>query len=201
MTEYQLIKKALSSFLVDSTGSLARILCTAAKTGQISFEEIEKLIEPEDDIEEVLLLGYDYRILIPARSFKSMEWTDRVLMAMRGEIYQMPNVIQNLVGEAGHTGKWEPKKAVVAVFKQMEEPEWAQMPKLVEMLTEQARGRKITATQIKQACKTLGLGDRVDSLIAELKGSGIMSPTLGYLPEAAQKRSPTYELNASIFSG
>jgi hypothetical protein len=73
MDEQKQIEKALSSFLEDYARSLARILGHAVKKGRISYEEIEKLIDPEDDIEEVLPLEHDWRILLPPRTSKSME--------------------------------------------------------------------------------------------------------------------------------
>ena len=128
-----------------------------------------------------------------------MEWGDRVLMPMPGEIYELPNVIKHLVMEAIRSGTWEPGKAVAAISREIGEPAWARMPRLVEMLGEYAEGRNVTAIQIKQASKALDLEDRVDSLIADLKACGILSPALGYLPEASKKRTPVYELNPSLF--
>ena len=199
MNEQEHIAKALSSFLQDYTGSLARILGAAAVTGRISCEEIEKLLTPGEDLEEVLLLGYDWRILLPVRSSKSMEWGDRVLLPVPGEDYELPNVVKYLVREAAREGTWEPGKAVAAVARDMGEPAWDQIPRLVEILGKKAEGNHVTAIQIKQACNAVHLGERVDSLIADLKACGILSPSLGYLPEAARKRSPVYELNPCLF--
>ncbi|RLB15062.1 MAG: hypothetical protein DRN37_07630 [Thermoplasmata archaeon] len=199
MNEQEHIAKALSSFLQDYTGSLARILGAAAVTGRISCEEVEKLLTPGEDLEEVLLLGYDWRILLPVRSSKSMEWGDRVFLPMPGEEYEFPNVVKYLVREAAREGTWEPGKAVAAVARDMGEPAWDQIPRLVEILGKKAEGNHVTAIQIKQACNAVHLGERVDSLIADLKACGILSPSLGYLPEAARKRSPVYELNPCLF--
>jgi len=199
MNQQKQIERALKSFLQEYTGSLARILHAAVEKGRISYEEIEKLIAPGEDIEEVLLLGYDWRILLPVRSSKSMEWGDRVFIPMPGEIYELPNVVRYLVWEAAGSGIWEPEKAVAAVAREMGEPAWAQVPRLVEILGEAAEGRRVTAIQIRRASNALQLGDRVDSLIADLKACGILSPALGYLPEAARKRAPVYELNPCLF--
>ncbi len=201
MNDQKKIERALSSFLHDYVRSLAQILATAVKKGRISYEEIEKLIEPGDDIEEVLLLGYDWRILVPVRSFKSMQWGDRVLMPMPGEIYELPNVVRYLVRGAITSGTWEPWKAEAAIAREIGESAWDRIPRIVEMLGECAEGRNVTAIQIKEACKAFELEHRVDSLIADLKASGIISPTLGYLPEAAKKMTPVYELNPSLLSG
>jgi len=82
---------------------------------------------------------------------------------------------------------------------EMGEPAWEQMPKLVERLGQQARDCRITVVQIKEVCAELGMGDRVDALIAELKGSGVMSPKLGSLAEGHRAGTPIYELNPSLF--
>jgi len=199
MNEQKQIERALNSFLQDYTGCLSRILSAAVEKGRISYAEIEKLIAPGEDIEEVLLLGYDWRILLPVRSSKSMEWGDRVFLPMPGEEYELPNVIKYLVRQAAKSGRWEPWKAMEAVAREMGEPAWARVPRLVETLGAGAEGRHVTAIQIKQACRTLQLEKRLDSLIADLKACGILSPSLGYLPEAAQRRAPVYELNPCLF--
>jgi len=72
------------------------------------------------------------------------------------------------------------------------------MPKLVGRLEEQARDYRVTASQIKKICSDLGLGDRVDMLIAELKGSGVMSPKLSSIAEVSREGTPIYELNPSL---
>ncbi|HIH96209.1 MAG TPA: hypothetical protein HA348_01745 [Thermoplasmata archaeon] len=73
------------------------------------------------------------------------------------------------------------------------------MPKLVQKLGEESKDCKVNAIQIKKICRELDLEDKVDSLIAELKGSGVMSPKLGSLIEVMKEGSPVYELNPSLF--
>ena len=201
MAEYALVKKALKGFLPDCTDSLARILAVALKTGQISYEEIEDLIGAEDEVEEVLLMGYSWRLLLPRRSLKTMEWEDRLLIPMPGEIYEIPSVIRELVREASRSGRWEPHRAIAALFKQIEGLEGDRMPDLVELLAQYAKGAHVTAIQIKRACRALDMEDKVDSIIAYLKAGGIVSPALGYLPKAGQRRTPVYELNPSVLPG
>jgi len=73
------------------------------------------------------------------------------------------------------------------------------MPKLIEGLEEQAENHRIAATKIKKIFSESGLGERVDTLIAELKAAGVMSPKLGSLAEVTRAGSPLYELNPSLF--
>lgn len=111
----------------------------------------------------------------------------------------MPNIVRYLAEDVSKTGRWEAGHALAELFRDMGEPNWEQIPELVERLEKQAKDYRITASQIKTACNELGLGDRVDALIAGLKGSGVMSPKLSSLAEVARAGSPLYELNPSLF--
>jgi len=192
------LEKALSKLLKhgELTGHLASVLVKASKRGSISYREVDKIVN--DNAEDVLLLGNEWRLLLPVRTVKSAAWEDRLLLCKPGESYEVPNIARYLVGEATKTGRWDPERAITKIFKEMGEPNWEQIPKLVERLEEQARDYRVTASQIKKICSESGLGDRVDTLIAELKASGVMSPKLGSIAETARAGSPLYELNPSL---
>jgi hypothetical protein len=192
------LEKALSRLLKHSelTSCLAPVLAHASERGRVSYREVEKMVN--GDAEDVLLLGNEWRLLLPVRTFKSTAWEDRLLLCEPGELYEVPNIARCLVEEASRTGRWDPERAITKIFKDMDEPAWERMPKLVEELGKQNNYR-VTAVQIKEVCSELGLGDRVDTLIAELKASGVMSPKLGSIAEVSREGTPIYELNPSLF--
>jgi hypothetical protein len=193
------LEKSLDKLLEHGglTGELASVLVKASKRGGISYREVGRIVI--DKAEDVLLLGYEWRLLLPVRTTKSAAWEDRLLLCKLGESYEMPNIARYLVEEAIKTARWDPEHAITHLFKEMDEPAWERMPKLVERLEEQAENFRVSADQIKKICGDLDLGDRVDALIAELKASGVMSPKLGSFAEVAQAGSPLYELNPSLF--
>jgi len=193
------LESALSRLLNHSelTSRLVPVLSSASKRGRVSYREVEKMVN--GDAEDVLLLGNEWRLLLPVRTLKSAAWEDRLLVTKPEELYEAPNIVRYLVEDASRTGRWNPEQAITELFREMGEPDWGQMPKMVERLGEQAKDYRITAAQIKMVCNELGLGDRVDALIAELKGSGVMSPKLGALAEVSRAGMPVYELNPSLF--
>jgi len=193
------LESALSRLLDHSelTSRLVPVLSSASKRGRVSYREVEKMVN--GDAEDVLLLGNEWRLLLPVRTLKSAAWEDRLLVTKPEELYEAPNIVRYLVEDASRTGRWNPEQAITELFREMGEPDWGQMPKMVERLGEQAKDYRITAAQIKMVCNELGLGDRIDALIAELKGSGVMSPKLGALAEVSQAGMPIYELNPSLF--
>jgi hypothetical protein len=193
------LEKALDKLLksVELTSRLASVLAHASKRGSISYREVDKIVN--DNAEDVLLLGNEWRLLLPVRTVKSSAWEDRLLLCKPGESYEVPNIARYLVEEAAETGRWDPERAITKLFKEMGEPAWEKMPKLVEQLEEQARDYRVTASQIKKICNELGLGDRVDALIAGLKAGGVMSPKLSSIAEVSRVGTPIYELNPSLF--
>jgi len=193
------LEQALSRLLNRSelTGRLTRVLTYASKKGRLSYYEVERMVK--DNTEDVLLLGNEWRLILPVRTLKSATWEDRLLVAKPEELYEVPNIVRYLVEDAGKTGRWEAGRALAELFRDMGEPDWERMPKLVEELGEQSKDCRITAVQIKEICSKLALGNRVDALIAELKASGVMSPKLGSLVEVSRAGTPIYELNPSLF--
>jgi hypothetical protein len=193
------LEKALDELLksAELTSRLASVLAHASKRGRIPYREVSKIAN--DNAEDVLLLGNEWRLLLPVRTVKSAAWEDRLLLCKPGESYEVPNIARYLVEEATKTGHWNPERAITKVFKEMGETAWEKMPKLVERLEEQAVDYKVTAIQIKKICSDLDLWDRVDALIAGLKASGVMSPKLSSIAEVSREGTPIYELNPSLF--
>jgi hypothetical protein len=194
------LQKALSSFMKSEDANiLAQLLEDATRVGTISYEEVKRGVG--GDPEDILILGYSWRLLLPVKAAKSGDWEDRMLIPQPGETYQMPNVVRYLVENAKQTGRWNPEKAIIEVFKHIGDPDSEKMSILVGRMASEVKGRRISGVQIKRICTELGLGDRVDPLLSELKACGIMSPKLISLTDAARAGTPIYELNPSLLVG
>ena len=195
-----MLKEALSSFLgnTELTGSLAQILTCVSKKGRVTFHEVEETVG--DDAEEILLLGYEWRLILPLRTRRTSSWEDRLLLFNPVELYEIPNIVRCLVKKACETGLWEPGVAISELFREMGDPHWNIIPRLVEKLWERSKNYRITAIQIKEICSGLGLGDRVDALIVELKGSGVISPKLRSPAEVSRAGAVIFELNPSLLT-
>ena len=193
------LEKALGRLLKNDelAAVLAAVLAYASETGRISYSEVMEIVG--ENPEEVLLLGNRWRLLLPVKVEKSGAWEDRLLLRKLGESYVLPNIVRDLVQNASSSGCWAPMKAIAEVFKEIGEPAWQQMPELAAELGKQARDGQVSAVQIKEIFIRADLGDRVDVIIAELKGTGVMSPKLGSLAEVSRAGTPIYELNPSLF--
>ncbi|MEJ2429608.1 MAG: hypothetical protein P8075_11920 [Deltaproteobacteria bacterium] len=195
-----MLNEALSSFLgsTELTDSLAQILICATKKGRVTFHEVTKTIG--DNAEEGLLMGYEWRLILPMRTRRTSSWEDRLLLFSPVELFEVPNVVRYLVENASKTGLWEPGVALADLFREMGDPHWNMIPRLVERLGDRSKNYRITAIQIKEICSGLGLGHRVDALIVELKGSGVISPKLRSPAEVSRAGAVIFELNPSLFT-
>lgn len=193
------IEKALKALFGDEpTQQLARILLHLSRTGVVSYDEARRTANGDPD--DALISAFALRLLVPLRSVKgTLAWDDGVFLLRPGERYKMPNVVRYLVDEAVTTGDWNPPKAIGQVLGDMGEPQWRRMPDIVNRLGEEASANIIDADTVRRVCRESGLGKQVDSLIAALKGAGVMSPRLGAMGEVHRAGSPLYELNPSLF--
>lgn len=196
----QNLEAALSSFLkADDAAKMAQLLELAVRNRKVSYEEAKAVIG--EDIEDILILGFGWRLLLPVRAAKAGDWEDKMLTAQTGEIYQTVNVVKHLVKNASKTSRWDPETAITEAFEDIGEPEIDKIQTLVARIGSEAKGRRISGIQIKRLCTELGLGDRVDPLLSELKACGIMNPKLSSLTDASRVGTPIYELNPSLFVG
>lgn len=190
---------ALSSFLngKEIISPLSQVLSYASKIERVSYGEIKEMVN--SDVEDILLLSSNWGLLFPINEFtRGVDWDNGTLLAEQGEIYAMPNIIRCMIENASETGEWNLNNAVEKIFKEMSEPDWENMPRLVRRLKEEAENGMINSIQIKKICNELGLEEKVDPLIAELKASGIMSPKISYF-EVIRIGLPIYKINPVLF--
>ena len=176
---------------------LASILEYSIHKKRISYDEIENIIKC--DPEDVLFIANEWGLLYPIKTFKSASWEDRVIFARPGEIYEMPNIIKHLVKNALQTGKWDIRSSIIEIFREIGESKYILIPQLVENMRNSSIDYTINAQQIKKICIELGLANKLNTLIAELKAAGIISPKLGSFKNVFKAHSPIYEINRSLF--
>ena len=194
----QRLKTALSDCLGpdEVTDETALIINNACENGRISFSEVEEI--SKGNAEEVLLLCWEWRLLVPVRSSKCGEWDDRLLMLDPGEIYELPNVVKHLVTSARRTGQWDPDLALTELFSDTDETLWRRIPDLLKKMNALAHFNIINAFQIRQACAKSKMNQSVDTLIALLKAGGVISPKLRSISNVAKVGSPVYEINPCV---
>jgi len=173
--------------------ALAEILSLCAEKRKVRYEDIEL---KEDLKAEALLLLERERLLLPSETSKSLAWEDRVLIPEAGREYEMPNVIVYLIKKAEESGEWNPNYAVERCLKEAGEKEAEKVLDLFNMVKEMSERGVVTPDILEKAAEKLSLISRIGTVIAELKGCGIISPCLR---EATKRGTLIYEVNPSLY--
>jgi len=180
----------------DFVNALADVLMAAWDDAQIDYAAIQRLAG--DSTQDLLLFTWEQKLLIPQSSLRCAEWDDRMMILAPGQTYEMPNIARYLVATALQTGRWEPSRAITALYRDMGSPDWEKMPALVRDLAREAVNGTLRGTQIAAVCTRNRIKDSTGAMIAILKGGGIISPKLAPLGAAGTANTPIYELNPSI---
>lgn len=169
--------------------SFAEVLLLAARRGRVFYSEIGD--------EGAILLADAERLLVPVKTYRSLAWEDRVLTFESGEEYEMPTVIRHLVLRAAKTGRWAPDYAVRRYLDEIGEVDSEKVLELFHRVLDGGRRTgRISAKQLGEYAREVGLSGVLSRLIAELKGGGIISPCIRL---SLLSGSLQYEVNPSLY--
>jgi hypothetical protein len=175
---------------------LAAALDRCREQETIAFEKIAALAP--DDGREVILLAWDWKLLIPRRSRQSSEWDDRIMRLEAGECFEMVNIVKFLLALAAESGTWDLSTAVRSLYRQMGEPAFESMLPLIKEIAKRVNYLSISGTAIHAACVRTGFPDRTGAMIAILKGGGVISPRLMSSSPSEKMGSPLYEMHPLV---
>ena len=192
------IRQALTALLGEEPllPCLAEVLQKCRSQRGIPFAEIQTAAGA--DAHEMLLLAWDFRLLLPRRSSQCAEWDDRIMRFEPDEMYDTVNIVDHLLDIAAETGAWNVEDAAADLYKRMGEPEYRKMPALIRRAYQLSANGSISAARIHSACLRTGITNRTGAMIAILKGGGIISPKLMSSSPKEKSGSPVYEMHPAI---
>jgi len=198
--EIKNIETALKTFLTGDTlvADLAHILAFFSNFDRVNYRKLASVTS--ESLEEALLTLWEWKLVIPVRSSRCGEWDSRILLAAPEEYYEMPNISKTLVKKGMETGCWAGTAAILDLFQFMGEPEWEKMPGLILSIKKNALHNTISGTRIVTLCAQNKLKDKAGTMIAVLKGAGIISPKLAAIGQVSKSKSPLYEYNPSVYA-
>lgn len=154
---------------------LVEILLLAAGNEKIRNNEIQL---PEPVKEDLLILLERERILIPFETSKTIAWEDRMLTFKPDEAYAVPHVTRNLLNRAEETGELDPRHAFKEYLGEIGEPDPETMTMFFDHVLDNVENGRISAGKLSKIAGELSVEHRMGTIIAELKGGGVISPCL-----------------------
>jgi len=162
-------------FPEEDHAALIEMLLLAAEKEKIRNNELEMPVPVKEDL---LMLLERERVLIPYGTSKTIAWEDRVLTFKPGETYEAPHVVRNMLNRAAETGELDPRYAFRKYLSEIGEPEPETMTSFFVHVLDNVENGRISAGTLSEIAGELSLGHRMGTIIAELKGGGVISPCL-----------------------
>jgi hypothetical protein len=170
------------------------------ETKSISYKTITQLIS-DNPIDPLLFLIEKNLFISKQSTHGTLEWGDSAFNLKPNTTFRMPSITESLLRRMQEKGFWNVDEVVKEKFRQIEDPNYRKMPRLIRQIYLFAQDQQIDGSQIRHLCEKMDIEDRIDSIISELKGLGIMSPTITRsLFSSVKSKSPYYELNPLLFT-
>lgn len=189
------LKQALESLFERETpamiDTMARVLEKILKEGSVSANQLRSLPEGID----ALLLLDEWRLVQPVGGSLTKAWEDASQLLAMGKNFELtfPAWVKTLVRRARESGRFQFRKAILTFFSDEEHPAWLKMPAFLFNMAEQSKNGIIDSTQINRLLRETPLGVSADTLIAQLKNYGFISPHLR--ADFFRMRTPHYEIH------
>ncbi|MFA4836242.1 MAG: hypothetical protein WC749_09265 [Dehalococcoidia bacterium] len=185
---------ALSNrFSVEESAYLARVLSEACRRESITYEEIDI---PPDWKDDIILLAYEERMLLPMKSLRSSAWEDRILSFTEKELYHLPRVMRFLVPRAEETSDWHPEYALAKVLQEAGDNRVQETIDFLSKLKTVAPRCKLEAGRMQSVGADLGLVIDMHDCIDRFVRCGIMSACT---QSSLRSGLAEYEINRSIY--
>ena len=178
MQEYSEELYRLTSALNDRFGdgdslNLAVLLSRGCCGESVAYEDIDIAPESRDDI---ILLAYEEKLLLPLKSLGGSAWGDRVLTLCEGERYYLPRVVRSAVQTAKETGEWSFACAAEECLKESAVIDEREVSLLLNALQIAAPGGKFDVGEIREARTILNIKFDMHDTIDLLVRCGLISP-------------------------
>ena len=188
-----MIRSLANQFSEEEAVNLAKLLSQACLRDSLKYDEIEV---PDDWKDDIILLAYEERVLLPMKSLRSSAWEDRILNFSEKELYQMPRVVRFLVPNAQITGQWNPGYAVEEALREAGERDIPETTNFLLRLQDLSPQYRLEAGLMKTVSKELGLDLDMHDTIDRFVRCGIMSACT---QRSLRSGLSEYEINRCLY--
>lgn len=193
------VAKALSEFIDERplTEPLARSLILFLDEQIVSADSLKSALGR--NYLDVLLLAFEWRMLLPFSATKTCAWEDRLLVSVQATQYEIPKAVLYVVREAASQGKWLVEDGLTKLFHDAETTLFPEkMFSLFLLIIQRSRFKTVSGRDIVSCCRAMDLPNMADQTIAVFKGLGIISPKLSSVGSLSLSSGPLYEVNPSL---
>ena len=180
-------------FVSEEAEKLAQILSCGCDNDSIFYDDIDITPEVKDDL---ILLAYEERMLLPMKSRLGSAWEDRILSFTEEERYHMPRIVKFLIRKAQSCGEWNCSYAVEEALVEAGENNIKEMKRFLNRLIEMAPKYELDIEIIMAIKNELGFNMDMHDILDRFVRCGIMSPRTG---RSLHTGSAKYEINPCLY--
>ena len=194
----KVLREILPSLFKDESetvlSAIADVLTRLTAGEQVRIHEVRAL----DDGVDALLLMDEWRLVQPVGNSMTKAWEDvSQLIASRDDVgLTLPPWVKTLIQLACNTKILSVRKAILTLFSDEGHPAWLKMPQFLFEMAGSSEHGVIDSVKINRLLREIPLGISADTLIAQLKNYGFISPHLR--ADFFRMQSPHYEIHPMI---
>ncbi|MDZ7667295.1 MAG: hypothetical protein U5K27_18545 [Desulfotignum sp.] len=131
---------------------------------------------PQEEAQELLMLCFDQRVILPEKTRKGPAWEDRILTFDETAVFQIPPVVRQITRMAGSRESLQTNFLLASIFEELPSSDISDMAQLLTTIMANSRNRMFEAGLLdlyhKQIDARISLHDMLDLFVI----SGVMSP-------------------------
>ncbi|MFO8010078.1 MAG: hypothetical protein R6U89_04600 [Dehalococcoidia bacterium] len=189
MDRFNLIRALSAYFSQEEAHNIAVILSCCVRDDGIRYNDIGIVPEQKD---EIILLAYEERLLLPVKSIRGSAWEDRILNFAENERYHLPRVVKLLALRAEESGLWDCDYAIREALKEAGNQDVEQTVSFLNTVIKMAKNNRMKVSEMQVLQTDLGIDLDMHDTLDHFVRCGIMSPVT---QRSLHAGSPMYELN------
>ncbi|NQT73692.1 MAG: hypothetical protein HQ553_13130 [Chloroflexi bacterium] len=168
-----LVESLSNQFSADEARDLARLFSSSCQADSITYEELDLDAEVKDDI---ILLAYEERVLLPMKSRRGSAWEDRILAFTEDERYHLPRVVRFLIEDARKSSQWNIDLAIGKALGEAGENNVNNMVDYLNRVKKLSSKYEVEVGVMQVICNELNLNIDMHDTLDRFVRCGIMSP-------------------------
>lgn len=130
----------------------------------------------QEEAQDLLMLGFDQRLLLPEKTRMGPAWKDRIITFDAEAVFQVPPIVRQIAREAGSKESLQMNFLLASIFEELPASDINDMARLLTTIMANCRNRMFEAGLLnlyyQQINARVTLHDMLDLYVI----SGIMSP-------------------------
>jgi hypothetical protein len=131
---------------------------------------------PQEDAQDLLMIGFDQRMILPEKTRKGPAWEDRILTFDDTAVFQIPLVVRQITRVAGSRESLQTNFLLASIFEELPSSDIKDMAQLLTTIMANSSNRMFEAGLLdlyhQQIDARVCLHDMLDLFVI----SGVMSP-------------------------